>query len=93
MIGPAAGNARQNEVESRQDVVVYTTPVLGQDVEVTGPVSLILCVSTSARETDCKTDGKEWLAVSLTSRSANNPVKLGTPPGSGALRMRCVSRS
>jgi putative CocE/NonD family hydrolase len=52
MIGPAAGIARQNEVESRQDVLVYTTPVLDRDVEVTGPVSLILYVSTSAPNTD-----------------------------------------
>lgn len=52
MIGPGAGIARQNEVERRQDVLVYTTPVLGHDVEVTGPVSLILYVSTSAPSTD-----------------------------------------
>ena len=52
MIGPAAGIARQNEVEKRQDVLVYTTPVLSQDVEVTGPVSLILYVSTTAPSTD-----------------------------------------
>jgi uncharacterized protein len=52
MIGPAAGIARQNEVESRQDVLVYTTSLLDHDVEVTGPVSLILYVSTSAPSTD-----------------------------------------
>lgn len=52
MIGPAAGITRQNEVENRPDVLVYTTPVLGQDVEVTGPVSLILYVSTTAPNTD-----------------------------------------
>jgi putative CocE/NonD family hydrolase len=52
MIGPAAGIARQNEVEGRGDVVVYTTPSLNQDVEVTGPISLILYVSTTAPSTD-----------------------------------------
>ena len=52
MIGPAAGIARQNGVEGRQDVLVYTTAVLNQDTEVTGPVSLILYVSTTARNTD-----------------------------------------
>jgi uncharacterized protein len=52
MIGPAAGIARQNEVESRRDVLVYSTPVLDKDVEATGPVSLILYVSTSAADTD-----------------------------------------
>ncbi len=52
MIGPAAGIVHQNDIESRQDVLVYSTPPLNQDVEVTGPVSLILYVSTSALNTD-----------------------------------------
>jgi putative CocE/NonD family hydrolase len=52
MIGPAAGIARQNDVEGRQDVLVYTTTVLNQDTEVTGPVSLILYVSTTAPNTE-----------------------------------------
>jgi putative CocE/NonD family hydrolase len=52
MIGPAAGIARQNEVEGRGDVLVYTTPSLNQDVELTGPISLILYVSTTAANTD-----------------------------------------
>ena len=52
MIGAAAGIARQNEIEARRDVLVYTTSALQQDVEVTGPISLILYVSTTARSTD-----------------------------------------
>jgi putative CocE/NonD family hydrolase len=40
------------EVEERADVLVYTTPVLDADVEVTGPVRAVLHVSTSARDTD-----------------------------------------
>jgi hypothetical protein len=52
MIGPAAGIERQNDVEARHDVLVYTTPSLNQDMEVTGPISLILYVSTSAPNTD-----------------------------------------
>jgi len=52
MIGAAAGVARQNEIEARHDVLVYTTPALQRDVEVTGPISLILYVSTTARNTD-----------------------------------------
>jgi putative CocE/NonD family hydrolase len=52
MIGPAAGIARQNDIEGRGDVLVYTTPSLNQDVEVTGPISLILYVSTTAPNTD-----------------------------------------
>jgi putative CocE/NonD family hydrolase len=52
MIGPAAGIARQNDIEGRGDVLVYTTPALNQDEEVTGPISLILYVSTTAPNTD-----------------------------------------
>jgi putative CocE/NonD family hydrolase len=52
MIGGAAGIARQNDIEARRDVLVYTTPCLNQDMEVTGPISLILYVSTTAPNTD-----------------------------------------
>jgi predicted acyl esterase len=50
MIGGGAGIARQNDIEARQDVLVYTTPSLPQDVEVTGAISLY--VSTTAPNTD-----------------------------------------
>jgi putative CocE/NonD family hydrolase len=43
---------QQNDVESRPDVLVYTTPPLEHDLEVTGPLRLILYVSTSATNTD-----------------------------------------
>ncbi len=52
MIGPRAGTARQNAVEARPDVLVYSTSPLAEDVEVTGPVRLVLYVTTSATETD-----------------------------------------
>lgn len=52
MIGPRVGIARQNEVEAREDVLVYSTAPLEQDVEVTGPVQLILYISTTAPSTD-----------------------------------------
>ncbi len=52
MIGPRVGIARQNEIEARQDVLVYSTSPLEQDLEVTGPVKLILYVSTTAPSTD-----------------------------------------
>jgi len=42
----------QREVESRPDVLVYTTSPLEQDVEVTGPVEVHLWASTSAPDTD-----------------------------------------
>jgi putative CocE/NonD family hydrolase len=52
MLGPRSGIARQNEVERRDDVLVYTSPILKWDVEVTGPVKLVLLVSTTAPSTD-----------------------------------------
>lgn len=42
----------QRETESRADVLVYTTPVLEQDVEVTGPITVHLWASSSAPDTD-----------------------------------------
>jgi uncharacterized protein len=48
----AAGPVDQRRVESREDVLCYTTPVLDRPVEVTGNVSLTLFVSSSARDTD-----------------------------------------
>lgn len=52
MIGDAAGIAQQNAIESRNDVLVYTTAALQSDVEVTGPIALVVYVSTSAANTD-----------------------------------------
>jgi len=51
-LGPLAGVMRQNDIESRNDVLVYSTPPLERDLEVTGPLRLILYVSTSATNTD-----------------------------------------
>ncbi len=42
----------QREVESRQDVLVYSTPPLDADVEVTGPITVSLWAATSATDTD-----------------------------------------
>lgn len=42
----------QSELETRHDVLVYTTPVLKQGIEVTGPLKVVLYVSSSARDTD-----------------------------------------
>ena len=52
MLGPRAGIARQNAIEERPDVLTYTTPPLEQDLEVTGPIRLILHVSTRVPHTD-----------------------------------------
>jgi len=48
----ATGPRDQRAVELRDDVLVYSTPVLEQEVEVTGPIELRLFVSSSAPDTD-----------------------------------------
>jgi uncharacterized protein len=47
-----AGPRDQKEVEARQDVLVYSTPALESDVEVTGPITLDLFAKSSAVDTD-----------------------------------------
>jgi len=47
-----AGPKDQREVERRGDVLVYTTDTLDEDVEVTGPVRLVLYAASSAKDTD-----------------------------------------
>jgi putative CocE/NonD family hydrolase len=42
----------QSEVEARPDVLVYSTPPLEQDLEVAGPVTLVLWAASSASDTD-----------------------------------------
>ena len=46
------GPRDQRSVEEREDVLVYTSPELDVDVEVTGPISVELYASTSAKDTD-----------------------------------------
>ncbi len=46
------GSFDQRAVEGRDDVLVFTTPVLQGDVEVIGPVSLKLYAATDAPDTD-----------------------------------------
>jgi putative CocE/NonD family hydrolase len=47
-----AGALDQSAVEQRQDVLVYSTPPLEGGLEVTGPLEVVLYVSSSARDTD-----------------------------------------
>ena len=46
------GPLDQSTVETRQDVLVYTSSPLAEEMEVTGPVRTVLYVSTSANDTD-----------------------------------------
>lgn len=48
----ASGAYDQRPVETRDDVLVYTSPSMEMDTEVTGPVTVTLYASSSARDTD-----------------------------------------
>ena len=48
----SSGAFEQREVEGREDVLVYSTPPLGREVEVTGPITVTLWATTSATDTD-----------------------------------------
>ncbi len=47
-----AGPRDQRPVESRNDVLVYNSNVFANDIEVTGPVKVVLHVSSDAPDTD-----------------------------------------
>ena len=47
-----AGGFDQSAVEDRDDVLVYTSEPLAEALEVTGPLELVLHVSSDARDTD-----------------------------------------
>jgi uncharacterized protein len=46
------GPRDQKDVEARKDVLVYSTPPLDTDIEVSGPIALHLFAKTSAVDTD-----------------------------------------
>lgn len=50
--GSSVGPHDQRPVESRSDVLVYSSPVLAETIEVTGPVRAVLYASSSALDTD-----------------------------------------
>jgi putative CocE/NonD family hydrolase len=52
LVGAKAGPYDQAEIERRQDVLVYTSAPLTNDLEVTGPVKLVLWATTTAPDTD-----------------------------------------
>jgi len=47
-----AGAYDQSKIEMRHDVLVYTSDVLEKGLEVTGPLQVVLYVSSSAKDTD-----------------------------------------
>lgn len=48
----APGPQDQQQLETRADVLIYSTPPLDQDLEVIGPITLDLYASSSAPDTD-----------------------------------------
>lgn len=46
------GPLDQSRIETRQDILVYTSPLLTGDVEATGPVRVVLYAATSVNDTD-----------------------------------------
>ena len=48
----SSGAFDQNDIEARADVLVYSTPPLEREVEVTGPITVTLWAATSAADTD-----------------------------------------
>jgi putative CocE/NonD family hydrolase len=46
------GPVDQRPIETRPDVLIYSTPPLEKDMEITGPITLVLFASSSARDTD-----------------------------------------
>ena len=47
-----SGPRDQKEIESRNDVLVYTSDFLKEEIEVTGPVKVVLYASSDALDTD-----------------------------------------
>ncbi len=52
LVGCPAGPHDQHEVEKRNDVLVFTSGELKSELEVTGPVKVILYASTTVKDTD-----------------------------------------
>ncbi len=52
LVGASIGPFDQSEVEQRQDVLVYTSDILSEPLEVTGPVTMVLYAASSATDTD-----------------------------------------
>jgi len=52
LVGASAGPYDQTKVETRKDVLVYSSAPLAQDTEVTGPVKMLLWAASDARDTD-----------------------------------------
>ena len=52
LVGCPAGPRDQSQVEKRNDVLVFTSEVLKTELEVTGPVKVVLYAASTAKDTD-----------------------------------------
>jgi putative CocE/NonD family hydrolase len=52
LVGCPAGPHDQSQVEKRNDVLVFTSETLKSELEVTGPVKVVLYASSTAKDTD-----------------------------------------
>ena len=50
--GSTAGSFDNRGIEARNDVLVYSTDVLADDLDVTGQIEIVLYISSDARDTD-----------------------------------------
>ena len=69
LVGCPAGPRDQNEVEKRNDVLVFTSEALKNELEVTGPVKVVLYASSTAKDTD-------WTAKLLDVHPDGRPFNL-----------------
>jgi len=102
--GLEPGPFDQRPNESRADVLVYSTPALPQDVEVTGFITLELYAATSAADTDFTamlvdvddTGFARYLADGSSGRGSASPRKRPAPSslaGSTSTRSTCGRRA
>jgi putative CocE/NonD family hydrolase len=52
LVGCPAGPRDQSQVEKRNDVLVFTSEALKNELEVTGPVKVVLYAASTAKDTD-----------------------------------------
>jgi putative CocE/NonD family hydrolase len=69
LVGCPAGPHDQSQVEKRNDVLVFTSGALKNELEVTGPVKVILYAASTAKDTD-------WTAKLLDVHPDGRPFNL-----------------
>ena len=78
-----AGAFDQTAVAARPDVLVFTTPVLDRDLEIAGPVTLLLWIASDAPDTDVTAK-----LIDVYPPSADDPDGFAMNLTEGLLRLR-----